>query len=130
MTILPMARIALRNLFTPPATRRYPFVVREPFAASRGRITIDFEACILCGACQRHCPANAIVVERASGRWWIDRFRCVNCGECVVACPKKCLFMDNVRSKSVVFANVADRQEEHIRPQAPKAEPAPGSANA
>lgn len=122
MTIFPMARIALRNLFTPPATRRYPFVVRKPFPASRGHITIDFDACILCGACQRHCPANAIAVDRAAGRWWIDRFRCVNCGECVAVCPKKCLAMPNERSKVTVYADLAGRQEEHIRPQAPKPE--------
>lgn len=131
MTLFPMARIALRNLFTRPATRRYPYVVREPFAASRGRITIAFDDCILCGACQRHCPANAIVVDRAAGSWWIDRFACVNCGECVVVCPKKCLFMENVRSKSVAFADLASRQEKHVRPPAPKPAPAaPESPNA
>lgn len=115
-----MARIALRNLFTRPATRRYPSVIREPFAASRGRIVIDFEACILCGACQRHCPANAIAVDRNSGRWWIDRFRCVNCGACVEACPKKCLAMENQRSKTVLSGDLAGRQEEHLRPVTPK----------
>ena len=124
MTILPMARIALRNLFHKPATRRYPFVVREPFAASRGQITIDFDACILCGACDRHCPAKAIKVDRAAGSWWIDRFACVNCGECVTACPKKCLFMVNLRAKATGFADLAGRQEEHVRPVAPKPAPA------
>lgn len=113
-----MARIALRNLFSRPATRRYPFVVRPAFAASRGRITIDFDTCILCGACARHCPANAIAVERAGGLWKIDRFACVNCGACVEACPKDCLFMENERSKSALASDAAAREEEHIRPPA------------
>ncbi len=115
-----MARIALRNLFSRPATRRYPFVVREPYAASRGRITIDFPACILCGACDRHCPANAIKVDRGEGLWRIDRFACVNCGECVVACPKKCLFMGNTRSAVADFSDLAARQEKQVREVAPK----------
>jgi formate hydrogenlyase subunit 6/NADH:ubiquinone oxidoreductase subunit I len=118
-----MARTALRNLFRRPATRRYPFVVREPFAASRGRITIDFDACILCGACQRHCPANAILVDRAGGKWKIDRFACVNCGACVEACPKKCLFMEKERSKVADFGNLAAIQEDHVRPVQPRPSP-------
>jgi formate hydrogenlyase subunit 6/NADH:ubiquinone oxidoreductase subunit I len=120
-----MARIALRNLFHKPATRRYPFVVREPWATSRGHITIEFDKCILCGACDRHCPANAIKVERAAGSWWIDRFACVNCGECVVVCPVKCLHMDNKRATTVAFADLAGRQEKHVRVVAPKAPAAP-----
>jgi formate hydrogenlyase subunit 6/NADH:ubiquinone oxidoreductase subunit I len=126
MKVFPMARIALRNLFSKPATRRYPFVVREPFAASRGRITICFDDCILCGSCQRHCPAQAIEVERGAGRWKIDRFSCVNCGACVEACPKKCLKLENERAKVADFADLAARQEEHIRPVEPK--PAPVAA--
>ena len=113
MTLLPMARIALRNILTRPATRRYPFVVRPPFAGSRGRITIDFGACIHCMACSKHCPADAIVVDREAKSWTIDRFACVICGACIRACPKKCLFMSPERPLALGFADAAGRIEAH-----------------
>jgi len=116
MTLLPMSRIALRNLFSKPATRRYPFVVREPFAATRGRIVIDYPACIHCLACAKRCPADAIVVDREAKTWAIDRFACVICGACVRACPKKCLAITNERSRAVDFADLEGRVERHSSP--------------
>ena len=60
-----MTRILLRNLLQGPATRRYPLVVRPSFAASRGRITIDYPKCIHCGACLWNCSqANPENPER------------------------------------------------------------------
>jgi len=119
MTLLPMARIALRNLVTRPATRRYPFVVREPFAASRGRVVIDFPTCIHCMACAKHCPADAIVVDRLGKAWSIDRFACVICGACVRACPKDCLSITNERPAVVAFAEAGAAIESHQAPPAP-----------
>lgn len=122
MAVLPMARIALRNILTRPATRRYPYVKREPFAATRARLTIDFDSCILCGACQKHCPAAAIAVDRGAGLWRIDRLACVSCGACVRACPKKCLALSNERLGAVdaappgpAAADASGRSEEHRR---------------
>lgn len=114
-----MSRSALRNLFSRPATRRYPASVREPFAATRGRIEIDFPACIFCGACQRHCPAAAIVVSRAGSSWRIDRLACVICGACVIACPKKCLAMSSLTQSPVAALDTSPAMEEHCRPEAP-----------
>jgi formate hydrogenlyase subunit 6/NADH:ubiquinone oxidoreductase subunit I len=116
-----MARIAFRNLFSRPATRRYPFKVREPFAGSRGMILIDFPACIFCGACAKHCPANSIVTEKAAKLWRIDRFSCVSCGACVKACPKKCLSMDPRRPAVTVFSDAQARSEEHRAQGSPDA---------
>jgi formate hydrogenlyase subunit 6/NADH:ubiquinone oxidoreductase subunit I len=113
MSFLPMARLALRNLVTRPVTRRYPYVVRTPFAGSRGRIIIDFPACIHCLACAKHCPADAIVVDREAKSWKIDRFACVICGACIRVCPKKCLLMSPERPRALDFADVAGRGEEH-----------------
>ncbi len=115
VSFMPMARIALRNLLSKPATRRYPFVVRKPFAATRGRIEIDFPNCIFCGACQRHCPAAAIVVKRAESSWRIDRLACVICGACVIACPKKCLAMSNERQRPVDSSDLSPAIAEHRR---------------
>lgn len=125
MTILPMSRIALRNLFTKPATRRYPYVVREPFAASRGRLVIDYPACIHCLACAKRCPANAIAVDREAKTWSLDRFACVICGACVRVCPKKCLSISNERSRPLAFADREGRLDSYRTPAPP---PAPAAA--
>ena len=119
MSFLPMARIALRNLVQKPATRRYPSVVREPFAATRGRVVIDFATCIHCMACAKHCPADAIVVERGEKTWSIDRFACVVCGACIRACPKDCLAMESGRPPVLDFAAAALAVERHQAPPSP-----------
>ncbi|OQA84854.1 MAG: NAD(P)H-quinone oxidoreductase subunit I [Lentisphaerae bacterium ADurb.Bin242] len=76
-----------------PSTRNYPAEKREPFPGVRGKLAIDGEKCIYCGACARKCPANAIQVKRQPEKEWrFERFRCILCGYCVEVCPKKCLF--------------------------------------
>jgi ech hydrogenase subunit F len=91
MSHLAFARTIVGNLFSKPATRLYPFVKREPIVGSRGAVAIELEKCIMCGICQKRCPADAIVVNRAERVWAIDRMRCIWCGACVDACPKDCL---------------------------------------
>jgi ech hydrogenase subunit F len=120
-----MAKIALRNLFTGPATRRYPYVVRENFPGCRGRIVIDYPACIFCGACSRRCPAASIQVEKGEKLWSIDRFSCVSCGLCVKVCPKKCLSMAIDRPAVIRAEDAAKTIEEHrggVPPAAPAGE--------
>ena len=119
MSFVPMAGIALRNLVHKPATRPYPFVVREPYAATRGRVVIEFGTCIHCLACAKHCPANAIVVDRQAKSWSIDRFACVICGACIRACPKNCLSMASDRPAVRDFADAAGDIERHVAPPAP-----------
>lgn len=81
-----------KNLFSKPATRLYPFEKREPFKDSRGHIAgCEIEKCIFCGICQRKCPSDAIVVNKAEKSWEIDQFKCIICNACVEACPKKCI---------------------------------------
>lgn len=84
--------LAFKNLFSKPATRNYPKLVREPFAGQRGHIGIDLPSCIFCGICARKCPNNAIEVKRNEKIWSIDRYKCIMCNECVYVCPKKCLY--------------------------------------
>lgn len=91
--MLDFVPVALKNLFSRPATRPYPKVVREPYEGERGHIAMNINDCIFCGICSRKCPVNAITVTRADRSWQIDRFRCITCGACVEACPKKCLAM-------------------------------------
>ena len=83
----------LKNLFSKPATRPYPFEPRVYPQRTRGQIGIDIAACIFCGMCSRKCPTAAIAVDKAGKSWSIERFGCIQCGSCVESCPKKCLFM-------------------------------------
>jgi formate hydrogenlyase subunit 6/NADH:ubiquinone oxidoreductase subunit I len=87
-----MMENVLKNLVSKPATRMYPFEKREPFQDSRGHISgCDIDKCIFCGICQRKCPADAIVVNKAEKSWEINQFKCVICNACVETCPKKCI---------------------------------------
>jgi len=95
-----------KNLFSKPATRMYPFVKREPFADSRGHIEgCDIDKCIFCGICQRKCPADAIIVNKAEKSWEIDQFRCVICNACVDTCPKKCIISSPTHKTSQYTKN-------------------------
>lgn len=85
------AGIALKNLFSKPATTSYPFAPKEYPERTRGHVEIDENACIMCGMCMRSCPPGAINVDKATKTWSINRFDCIQCGYCTDKCPKKCL---------------------------------------
>lgn len=90
---LPMIRRSLRNLFSRPATRRYPVQVREPFTGARGALVMDFETCNLCGLCARHCPPQALAVSRTDRTVSFEELRCISCGVCVEVCAKHSLVL-------------------------------------
>lgn len=92
---LGMTKTLVKSLFSKPATLMYPRTPAKKFPATRGRLQNDISRCILCGMCQRKCPAVAIQVDRAARKWELDVFRCVSCGCCVDVCPVKCLKLDN-----------------------------------
>jgi len=79
-----------------PKTRLYPFEVRAPFAATRGKIVMDIKGCNFCTLCERRCPTGAIKVLKEEKTWQIDRFRCIVCGACVASCMRKCPTMGNM----------------------------------
>lgn len=118
-----MINSVVKNLFSKPATRAYPFEKREPFQNARGQISgIEMDKCIFCGICSRKCPADAIVVNKAEKSWEIDPFKCVICGVCVEVCPKKCILMDG----SHRMAECNKSKDKHVQEQ--KAEDAKTSA--
>lgn len=42
--------------------------------------------CVGCGTCQKHCPADAILI--VDGKAKFDPKKCIGCGECVGRCPE------------------------------------------
>lgn len=82
------------SLFKKPETVLYPFEQRPAPVGLKGHVANEVESCILCGICQKACPAEAITVQKKERSWAIDPFLCVQCGACVRACPKDCLTME------------------------------------
>jgi ech hydrogenase subunit F len=90
---LPMVPRALKNLASRPATRRYPYEIRERFEGARGTIVYDVETCNFCTLCMKRCPAAAIKVNRETCSWEIEHLTCIGCNVCVEVCAKKSLTM-------------------------------------
>jgi ech hydrogenase subunit F len=89
----------VKNLLKKPATRNYPFVVREPFPNFRGELVMDIDKCIFCGMCARKCPSQCITVDKEKGTWSCDLHACISCGYCRDHCPTKCLTMKDTHRK-------------------------------
>ena len=97
--MFPFMRNVIKNLFSKPATTKYPFEPARFPEGMRGHVSIRIEDCISCGLCVRSCPSGALTVDRKAGTWTINRFDCVQCGNCVNLCPKKCLALDTGYTK-------------------------------
>lgn len=89
-----LGKMTLGSMFKKPETIQYPTQTRFVPEGLKGHISIEIEKCILCGICQKKCPAAAIEVDKPQETWSINRFRCVQCGSCVRECPKNCLHME------------------------------------
>ena len=122
-----LGKMTLRSLFSKPATVRYPYEKRELenlFPALRGHVVNDLDACILCGMCQRVCPAGAITVDRKAEDWSIDPYSCIQCANCVHECPKKCLSMNVHTTEPATEPQVTTMHKDMPAKPAAKAAPA------
>lgn len=52
-----------------------------------GRIAVDREACVDCGACVGTCLSGALSLDRNTWELRFDDSRCVLCKVCVESCP-------------------------------------------
>ena len=88
-----IAKKAIEEVFTKPATAKYPFVKPQLADNFRGQPMFDFSLCIGCGACSRDCPAKAIEMVSVGGkqRPQINLSKCVFCYQCAETCPKKAI---------------------------------------
>lgn len=105
-----MLQNVLANLLSRPATRKYPFQRREPFADARGRIDFDISKCAFCGACAKRCPAAAIEVQRAEKELKFEPFRCIICEACVEVCPRKCID-STAQYRSPVYTKPSEKHQ-------------------
>lgn len=124
-SIMSFTGMALKNLFSKPATTKYPEKPKVYPERTRGHVEIKIEDCILCGLCMRNCPPRAIKVDRAASTWEIMRFDCIQCGYCVQGCPKKCLSI----VPGYTEPQMTKEAEVHTKPAVPKPAAAPAAAN-
>ena len=123
MGVFKLGKMTLGSLFKEPETIRYPAQTKTPPAGLKGHIENDVEVCILCGICQKRCPADAISVDKATRTWNIDRFRCVQCGSCARECPKGCLRMEPSYTPPATSKSLDSYEvPEHPKPQRQKEE--------
>ena len=90
---IPMLGLALKNLVSRPATRRYPTERRPLFDGTRGHVEADLGTCVFCGLCARRCPSKAITVSKEKRSFALEHLRCVACEVCVEVCNKDSLRM-------------------------------------
>lgn len=113
------------SIFKKPETIMYPVVEKPLPKGLKGHIVITEDSCILCGACQRVCTADAIEVERKERTWTINHFRCVQCSACVEACPTHSLEMDPhrppvAREISLDVRQIPEKEKPQKKQAAPK----------
>ena len=92
-TLSPMIKEALSQLFTKPATSKYPFVKAEVPEGFRGKQVFDITLCVSCGLCSRDCPAKAIEMVEVEGKrrplFHLDL--CIFCYQCAESCPRNAI---------------------------------------
>jgi formate hydrogenlyase subunit 6/NADH:ubiquinone oxidoreductase subunit I len=84
------------GLAHPRATVGYPLAPLAPDPGYRGRVTVETERCVGCGACADVCPARCVLITDLDRLTRVIRRhldRCVQCGRCVEACAYDAVHM-------------------------------------
>jgi len=92
MKIVPFLPELFRHLFKKSATVKYPFEKLQVPPGFRGTPYLLTDKCIVCRACERDCPAEAIEITSVAEaekkfKMIIHNDRCVHCAQCVESCP-------------------------------------------
>ncbi len=90
----------IRHLFKRPSTVDYPFQKLQVPKDFRGSPYLQPELCIVCRACERDCPAEAIEINGVNEAEKIFSLviyndRCIHCAQCVDSCPTRAMQMDD-----------------------------------
>jgi len=89
----------VKNAVSKPYTSNYPFTPYEHFPGTRADVTWDGTKCILCGLCQRSCPAECIIVNKEETKIEYMNTQCIRCGYCVRVCPNNAISQNEVYTK-------------------------------
>lgn len=86
------ALICFKNLRV---TLPYPFQPAPPPPGFRGRVEIDIDKCIGCGACAVACPPRLIEIRDMDGKRILEfrMGRCTYCARCAEVCPTVAITM-------------------------------------
>lgn len=74
-------------------TLGYPFQPHSPEPGFRGKVVMDAERCIGCGACANACPPRLITFHDTAKYRVMDLElrRCTYCAQCRDVCPQKAI---------------------------------------
>ena len=64
------------------------------------------DKCMRCGECHRHCPADAITLDRVQAH--IDTDKCIGCAECVAVCRFDAVAYDWQQENDILQKSVAE----------------------
>ncbi|MCD1294420.1 hydrogenase [Methanocella sp. CWC-04] len=89
----------VHNAISRPYTSNYPFTPYQHFPGTRADVSFDGSKCILCGLCQRSCPADCIVIHKEETKIEYLNTQCIRCGYCVRICPTNAIIQNEVYTK-------------------------------
>lgn len=124
----------VKNAVSKPYTSNYPFTPYEHFPGTRADVTWDGTKCILCGLCQRSCPAECIIVHKEETKIEYMNTQCIRCGYCVRVCPNNAISQNEVytkpsREKLTIFTLVTNENAPIIKKRKAEALKKPEPAN-
>lgn len=124
--LFPYIKHALKNIFKPPVTYKYPEVPVKVANGYRGRIRFDSSLCIGCGMCIKVCSPGAITksVKIENGQQEItmtfDLGSCTYCQMCADFCVRKAISLTNEYSMVEEDKKAFIVQENFVKKLPPK----------
>ena len=100
----PDAREAFRLIMGELADRQTVYRPLEGLPLPYFDVTVDRRACVLCGACEHNCPADALRMEISeSRRMFFSPARCVGCGTCTTTCPEGAVRLERLLAPTALI---------------------------